>query len=233
MKWYEHHGYAEDPFSTRRGAFIEHSVNLSEPAEELAYHIEAGNMALVEGAKGTGKTELLFTAIEHFKGERKIIYFDCSNDSVDVKSLMQNKYGLVGKFLNITPKGMVMMLDNFTKLDNREVERVKYYFDNNHIRSVVFTGSASSLPENIRDRVGNNIIKLKLLSAKDAVQLARNRLGSLDFLPEKAIKKIYAKSGKDVKKFLEQCGKACAAAEEAGAASVTEEHISSSDVKNE
>ncbi len=233
MKWHEKHGYVEDPFSTDNGAFIDHSINLSEPAEELAYHIEAGNMVLIEGAKGTGKTALLFTAIERFKGEKKIIYFDCGNESVDVKKLMQNKYGMFGKLLNITPKGMVMLLDNFSKLDRKDVERVKYYFDNNYMRSVVFTGSALLLPENVRDRIGNNIIKLKSLSAKDAVQLVRNRLGSLDFLPEKTIKKIYKISGKDVKKFLEQCGKACATAEEAGAASVTEEHLISSDVKNE
>ncbi len=233
MRWHEHHGYVEDPFSTKKGAFIEHSVNLSEPAEELAYHIEAGNMALIEGAEGTGKTALLFTAIEKFKGEKKIIYFDCGNDSINIKNLMQKKYGIFGRLLNITPKGMVMMLDNFTKLDKKDIERVKYYFDNNYIRSVVFTGSASSLPENIMDRVGNNIIKLKLLSAKDAVQLVKNRLGSLDFLPEKTIKKIYKKSEKDVKNFLEQCGKACATAEEAGAALVTEEHMRSSEPKNE
>ncbi len=233
MKWYEHHGYAEDPFSTKKGAFIDHSVNLSEPAEELAYHIEAGNMALIEGANGTGKTALLFSTVEKFKGERKIIYFDCGNDTVDIKSLMQNRYGVLGKLLNITPKGMVMLLDNFEKLDSKDVERVKYYFDNNYIRSVVFTGSASSLPENIRERIGGNIIRLKSLSAKDAVQLAKNRLGSLDFLPEKIIRKIYKSSGKDVKKFLEQCGNACAAAEEAGASSVAEEHVYPAGVKNE
>ncbi len=233
MKWHERHGYAEDPFSTKKGTFIEKSVNLKESAEELSYHIEAGNMALVEGGKGTGKTALLFSVIEQFRGERKIIYYDCGNDSVDVKKLMQNKYGLFGKLMNITPKGMVLMLDNFAKLDKKDIERVKYYFDNNYIRSAVFTGNAPPLPENIMDRIGGNVIKLKQLSAKDAVQLVKNRLGSLDFLPEKIIRKIYLKSGKDVKKFLENCGKACEAAEEAGAKSVSEEHLAVLGEKNE
>ncbi len=233
MKWHEHQGYSEDPFSTKNGAFIAQSVNLKEPAEELSYHIEAGNMALVEGNKGTGKTALLFTAIEQFRGEHKLIYYDCGNDSVNVKKLMQNKYGLFGKLLNITPKGMVILLDNFIKLDKKDLERTKYYFDNNYIRSVVFTGKASLLPENIRDRVGNNVIMLKSLSAKDAVKLVKNRMGSLDFLPEKLIKKIYLKSGKDVKKFLENCSKACEAAAEAGAKSVSEEHLAALGGKNE
>ncbi len=233
MKWYEQQGYAENPFSTKNGAFITQSVNLKEPAEELSYHIEAGNMAIVEGGKGTGKTSLLFTAIERFRGEHKLIYYDCGNDSVDVKKLMQNKYGLFGKLLNITPKGMVLLLDNFTKLDKKDLERTKYFFDNNFIRSVVFTGKASSLPENIRDRVGNNVIKLKSLSAKDAIQLVKNRMGSLDFLTEKMVRKIYLKSGKDAKKFLENCSKACEAAAEAGSKSVSEEHLSAFGGKNE
>jgi len=225
MKWYEDQGYIEDPFSTKKGAFIEQSVNLKGPADELAYNIEAGNMVLVDGPKGTGKTLLLFSAIEKFEGERKVIYFDCSKDDVDIKKLMQNKYGIIGKILNLTPKGMVLMLDNFKALSKKDLERVKYYFDNNYLRSIVFAGNGAELPENIRDRIGNRVIRLKVLAAKDAVELVRNRLGSLDFLPEVMIKKIYAKSKKNAVVFLEKCGKVCQAAAAAGAEVVGDENL--------
>jgi len=115
MNWYENHGYAEDPFGTKHGEFIEQAVNLDKAHEYLAYNIEAGNMVLVEGKKGTGKTTLLFSVIEKFKGERKVIYFDCSSEIVELKKLMQNKYGFIGKLFNLTPKNMILMLDNFKK----------------------------------------------------------------------------------------------------------------------
>ena len=225
MSWYEEHGYMEDPFSTKKGAFIGQSVNLNRPSEELAYNIEAGNMVLVEGAKGTGKTTLLFSAIEKFRGERKVIYFDCGADKVDVKELMQNKYGFIGELLSLTPKGMILLLDNFKALGRKDVERAKYYFDNNRIKSIVFAGNGTQLPENIRDRIGSRVIKLKQLNAKGAAELVKNRLGSLDFLPEKIIKKIYAQSKKDTAAFLKKCSQACQAAADAGADKVTEEHL--------
>lgn len=232
MSWYEIHGYMEDPFSTKNSAFIEQSVNLKEPSEELAYNIEAGNMALIEGPKGTGKTTLLFSAIERFKGERKVIYFDCSKDEVNIKNLMQNKYGALGRLLNLTPKGMVLLLDNFKALSRKEIERAKYYFDNNYLRSIVFAGNGAELPENVRDRIGNRIIKLKPLGAKDAVELVKNRLGSLDFLPEKIIKKIYRGSRKDTVVFLKKCAKACQAATDAMADTVAEEHLRAAGEEN-
>ena len=225
MSWYENHGYIEDPFSTKKGAFIEQSIHLNGPTEELVYSIEAGNMMLIEGNKGTGKTALLFSAIEKFKGERKVIYFDCNTDEVDIKKLMQNKYRIVGKLLNLMPKGMVLMLDNFKKLNHKELERAKYYYDNNYLRSIIFTGNDSELPDNIRDRIGNRIIKLKSLTTSDAVELVRNRLNSLEFLPEKIIKKIYAKSKKDTVSFLESCGKTCKNATEAGESVVSEKNL--------
>jgi Cdc6-like AAA superfamily ATPase len=225
MKWYEKLGYVENPFNTEKGVFIDKSVHLQEPAEELAYNITAGNMMAIEGPPGTGKTTLLYTAIERFRGERNVVYIDCSKKDVDIRKLMQGKYGIIGKLFGILPKKMVLLLDNFSKLSKKDIERVKYYYDNNHIRSVIFAGDVSQLPENVLDRVGGRIIQLKQLSSDDAAELVKNRLGSFEFLPEKITRKIYKKSSGDAKAFLENCTKACEEAVRSGAEMVSEEHI--------
>ncbi|MBI2664262.1 AAA family ATPase [Candidatus Woesearchaeota archaeon] len=225
MNWHEEHGFIEDPFGTGKGAFVQQAVNLNQPAEELIYNIEAGNMVLIQGSKGTGKTTLVFAAVDKFRGERKVIYFDCEKDQVDIKKLMQNKYGIIGKVFNLLPKGMVLMLDNFKSLSKRDIQLAKYYYDNNYLRSIVFSGNGIELPENIKDRIGSRIIKLKQLTAKDAVELVKNRVGSLEFLPEKIIKKIHAKS-KDTAEFLKNCSSACQKAADEGAAQVSEKHLS-------
>lgn len=225
MKWYEKYGYVNDPFATDKGVFIDKSVHLQEPADELAYNIAAGNMMVIEGPSGTGKTTLLYTAIERFRGERKVVYLDCSRKDVDIKKLMQGRYGLLGKLFDLTPKNMVLLLDNFSHLSKKDIERVKYYYDNNYIRSIIFAGDASHLPENVLDRVGGRIMHLKPLSAYDAAELVKNRLGSFEFLPEKIAKKIYKKSKGDARTFLENCTKACEAAMHAGAETVSEQHL--------
>ena len=224
MNWYEHHGYAEDPFKVSDGP-IDKAVNLNKPTSELLYNVEAGNMVVIEGGKGTGKTTLLSAVIEHFRGERKVVYFDCSKDDVDIKKLMQGKYGVIGRLFNLTPKGMVLLLDNFKGVSKKEMERAKFFYDNNYIRSIVFTGTASNLAENIADRVGERIIKLKALGVNDAVELVKNRLGTLDFLSAKIVKKLHKKSKSDTVLFLENCSKACAAATKAGDKLVKDSHL--------
>ncbi len=231
MSWYEKHGYMEDPLNTEKGAFIDKSVSLQAPSEEIAYNIEAGNLVVIEGAPGTGKTTLLCSTIEKFRGEKKVVYVDCNKNHVYIKKLLQGKYGILGKLLNLTPKNMVLLLDNFSKLSKKDVERVKYYYDNNHIRSIVFAGDSTELPDNVLDRVGNRIIRLKPLTADDAIALVKNRLGSLDFLPEKVVRQIYQKSGSDARIFLEKCRKACEEATKKAADVVSEAHVKTEESK--
>ena len=87
-----------------------------------------------------------------------------------------------------------------------KMQRVKYYFDNNHLHAVVFAGDGAVLPPNISDRVGNRVIRLKEMTPKECTDLVRDVLGNLKFLQPNLIEKIRRKSS-GVESFLENCSR--------------------------
>ena len=224
MSWYEKHGYADNPFDCKSLSVIEKTAGLGKSAADVIYNVEAGNMALIEGKESAGRKLILSAVIEKFRGEKKVIRFDCSKEPVDVKKLMQNRHGIIGRIFNLTPKGMILLLDNFRELETRELQRVKYYFDNNYLHAIVFAGDGAVLPLNISDRIGGRVIMLKEMTSKDCAELVRDVLGNLKFLQPSLIDRIRKKSA-GVESFMENCGRVCAAATEDGSETVEEKHL--------
>ncbi len=226
MAWYEKYDFDEDPFLSSGNAF-----GLDEVLNELTYRVESGSMVFLEGKEGFGKSAVIKQLIRVFGGRGKVIYFDCSQieKKVNIESLMKGKYGLFGKLFGVSPKNMVLFLDNSNFLTKKNCERIKYYFDNNYIKSVVFTGTAYSkahFSKSVRDRIGGRVIRLKELSPEQAVELVRVRAPNLDIFSDEMIKKIYMHSGGNVKKFLADLSSAGEKACNEGDGKVSEKHVS-------
>ena len=157
-------------------------------------------MLLIEGKAGTGKTALLKYAIDNFKGKGKVVYVDGNklNKRLNVSDLLKKK-------------GMILLLDNVQYLSKKNNERIKYYYDEDYIKSAVFTTTdygLVSFSDAIKERIGNNIIKLKDLSQSDALEIAKERLGDKDILPDDVLKQLYKDSG-NIKEFLSNCDALC------------------------
>ncbi|MBI2142401.1 ATP-binding protein [Candidatus Woesearchaeota archaeon] len=225
MAWHEKYDFGEDPFAPDERVY-----GLDKALDELVYRVESGSMAFVEGKEGTGKSAVLKQLIKRFGGKGKVIYFDCGQieRKVNIEKLMTGKYGLFGRIFGIKPGDMVLLLDNANFLSKKNCERIKNYFDNNYIRSVVFTGlsySKAHFSKSLRDRIGGRIARLKQLSPEQAVQLVNGRAPGIELLSSETIKKIYKLSGNNPKKLLENLGLACEKAVSEGADKVEEKHI--------
>lgn len=208
--WYEKIGFNENPLEIDAFKDKENRTLFGRTKEEkeVVYRVMSQNMLFIEGDKGSGKTALLKKAIEAFKGKGKIIYVDSNavNKKLNIEEL------LVGaKKYNPTkdkyPKEMILLLDNVEELSKLNNERIKYFFDQNYIKSVIFTGKSymdTEFTESIRSRIGNRVIKLSPLSEDFAVDIIMDRLGDKNhgFLKESTIKLIYSHSNNDLKKFL-------------------------------
>ncbi|MBT4351856.1 ATP-binding protein [archaeon] len=210
MSWYEELDFDENPFSTNPKEFTDSLIELEEHTEELFYRINSANMLVIEGKKGYGKTSLLVKAIEKFGGRKKIIYVDCSqlDKELDIRDLLIKRYSFIGRFLNKKPKKMILLLDNVNELTKQNNERIKFYFDQNYIQSVIFTCTSYSkvkFSDSIRDRIGKRVIKINPLSPDNAVRLIRERIGDIELFNDKLIKDIYKTSGNNQKKMLENC----------------------------
>ncbi len=209
-RWFAKYGFESDPFTVEPEA-DEELIEGQDALSELVYRIESGSMVFLEGSKGMGKTAILVQVIKRFEGKGRVIYYDCSElkKKVEIDMLMRNRYGFMGKLFNIVPSDMIVLLDNIDALSRENAERIKYYFDQNNIRSVVFTGenfARADLPQSIKDRIGIHVVRLQPLSEYGAIELLGRRLGEHNTLiSDEATKYVFSRANRNTKKFLELC----------------------------
>ncbi len=210
--WFYRYGFENNPFDLAPDKDPE-LIEYQDIIDDLVYRIESSSMVFIEAAQGMGKTALLVQLIRRFEGHGRVIYYDCFElrKKVEIDELMKNSYGVVGRLFGKIPTGMIVLLDNANSLSRENAERIKFYFDQNYIRSVVFTGTSfknADLPDSIKDRIGMHVISLRPLSEFGAIELVSARLGEQSLLvSDEAVKFIFSKSNKNTATFLNLCGK--------------------------
>ncbi len=201
MGWHEDFGFYKDPFSLAPLESDYTLIGRDREAKEVLYRIESGNMLIIEGSPGTGKTALLKHTIDNFRGEGKVVYIDGARISkrFDVQNLLRKR-------------GMIVLMDNVHFLSGKNSLKIKHHFDNDNIKSVVFTAadySSVSFANSIKDRIGRNIIRLNPLKPASALKIAKERLNGSKILPDSVLRRLYADSGRNIKEFLKNCGLLC------------------------
>ena len=217
MTWYEKLGYDENPFSTDPKEHHDKLVDMDEKVDEIFYRVDAGSMLVLEGSDGNGKTTLLMAAAQKFGGRKNVAYVDCKviDKELNITYVLQEKYGMMGRLLKKTPKNMIVLLDNVNELSKKNTERLKYYFDQNYIKSIIFATTSyrgAKFSESLRDRIGNRVSKLPELNEDRAIEIVKRRIGDSELFNEELIKKIFKISGNSTKELLENCSKAAQAA---------------------
>ncbi len=222
MEWYEELDFDENPLKKETRC-----VGNEEILKEASYSIMSGNMLIIEGTPGTGKTKLLREVIKQFGGYGRVAYVNCKelSQELNVEDVLIKKNGILGWLCKKYPKNMILLLDDVEHLSSRNMERIKYFFDSNHLRSVIITTKDTEklkLSESIKQRI-RKVIQLHVLSEYEAVQLFRDKLGE-GMLSDRAIKAIYQCSNKNTQMFLNNCEHVCKAY-------VTNKNITEDDVK--
>jgi len=205
MEWYEELDFDENPFEMD-SKFIGNEETL----EELFYTIMSGNILIVEGQKGEGKTRLMKEVIRKFGGKGKIAYIDCKSldRELNVEGLILKKKGWFRK----NPKNMILLLDNVNHITEKNMERIKYYFDQNYIRAAILATDDKenlNLSPSLKQRVWKHIT-MHPLTDYEAVQVIREKLGS-DTMSDRIIKEVFKESEKNMKKFMENTELVCRA----------------------
>lgn len=208
--WYKKLGYYENPFLINPLKENTNIIGLENEIKDALYYVKSGSMIFVEGNEGSGKTKFLKEIINNFKG--RIIYVNAAKlkKNLNVEELLQNKNGVKGKLFNKKPKHMILLIDNVAELSQVNLERLKYFFDNAYLQSVVFSGTSikkANFPESMLNRIGRRIIEVKPMKKEEAVELAFTRLdedlNEKDLIITKAqVEEVFEKSNKNPKQFL-------------------------------
>ena len=205
MEWYEELDFDENPFKNDSKY-----VGNEDLLEEIFYSIMSGNIIVLEGTKGAGKTRIMKEVVRKFGGKGKIAYINGKNldKELNVEKIIEKKKGLFRKH----PKNMILLLDDVEHITEKNMERIKYYFDQNYVRTVILSTSKPDelkLSESLKQRVWKNL-KMVPLSDYEAVQVFRERVGN-EILTDRVIKEVYKESDKNMTKFMENCEIICKA----------------------
>lgn len=177
-------------------------VGRDEEAQEILYRIASGSMLLIKGDQGSGKTSLLKYAVENFRGKGKVIY-------INIKTF--GKRLDVAKLLPPKAKGMILLVDNAHYLSEENNKKIKYFYDQDQIKSAVFTttiGEELNFTDAIKSRIGRNIITLKPLKKAAAIEAARERLRDKTTIPEEILGEIYERT-ENIKELIMACDALC------------------------
>lgn len=210
--WYRKKGFAENPFSIKPAIYSDGLYGHSNTISEVFRAIDSGKIAVVRGDYGNGKSTLLKHLLGRFGGKGKLAYFSCNRPErgLDVKRVLNGRYGFIGKMLDIKPKRMILLLDEAQFLTKQDFNTLMKYYDSGHIKSVVFVAKeqiADSMPERMQ-RI-TSLFTFGSVGPDDAVSIVRKRVGKLPLLPDHILKEIFLRSGSNVRVFLKNCDMVC------------------------
>ena len=207
MEWYEELDFDENPFTIESKY-----IGNREVLEEAYYSVISGNIIIIEGEKGSGKTQILKEMIKQFGGYGRVAYINCKKleKALNVEEVIKKKNGILSWLFKKDPKNMILLLDDVEHLSDKNMERIKYYFDRNFIKAVIIVtedAQTLKLAESMQQRI-RKIIRLRSLSEYEAVQVIRDKIGE-EFLNDRLIKETYRQSQKNMQKFLSNCEVVC------------------------
>jgi len=206
--WFRKFGFFNNPFTIKPAPFDNKIFGQEKLTEDLSYLIPAGNMIFLEGPLGTGKTSMMHKIIEQYRGKKRVIFFSCNRieHDLNIEELLKGKYGFWGRLFGLKPKNMIVLLDEAQDLSEANTERIKYFFDQGNIKSVVFTGTSfkdTNFHDSVKERIGSNIIKVKELTEEESVDLVRNRIGENELVSDEIIRRVFLLSNKNPRRMLQ------------------------------
>ena len=210
QEWYKKIGLEKNPFKLdplKQEVILDDFIK-----KELLYRIESGSIIFIKGSEGSGKTTYLKFLIDKFKGNKEVIYFDCKNleFNLNIKKILLERQNFFDKITKKLPLKMILIIDNVQIMNKKNSERLKYYFDHDFIKSIVFTGtSLKNFSESLLHRIGKRIIKIKKLDESIALKIINQRTNYKDIVPEEKLKHLLKLSNYNPKYLIQNCEALC------------------------
>ena len=211
-EWYKKIGLNNNPFILEP---LKQDIILNGTTKkEILYRIDSGSISFIEGEEGSGKTSYLKSIIDTYKGKREIIFLDCKNldQDINIKKALLERQGFFDRLNKKLPKNMILILDNVHTMNKKNTERIKYYFDNDYIKSIVLAGNSikeSNFSESLKHRIGNRITKIKKLDKETAQQMLNSRTNYQEVIPTEKLPNILKLSKNNPKQLLKNCEVLC------------------------
>jgi len=209
LNWYNKLGFSKDPFEINPFVLDTKFLKYDAELEELVYFLKSSAGVILEGPDGSGKSSTLKEVIKILQADKKEKYILINgkelslNQNIEIKILQ--KRTALQKVLGLKPKNIILVLDNADYLTNENFERIKYYYDEEIIKSFVFATANYHrllMSESLKKRIGRRIIRLRKPSSKDAIIIVKTRMDKKLILEDRTILKVWEYSKHNIKMHL-------------------------------
>lgn len=186
MTWYKELGFRNYPLDPRSNPNL---IGVDKQEEELVNYITQGNMCLLCGFTGSGKTSMLRRIQKNPKLKGMQFVF-ISADGVDkqyqIDDAIKDSKSFVDMLLFRKPRKIVVLLDESHLANRILTESIKskwnYVYPNGDkmIQSVIVSQIDSQLGTNFSgsfiDRLGHRKVQMRRLEPEELVQVLRQRM---------------------------------------------------------
>jgi predicted AAA+ superfamily ATPase len=229
MTWYKELGFQENPFTIKPQVYFDDFFGHDDTVDNILDAVEEGKFIIVSGSFGTGKTSIMKSIIDEFKGERKVFYYNAysSERKINYDDVLVKGGSFFSRLFGIKSKEMILLIDEAHNLMENNIDEIIDYYNDGYFRSVILVTSRPEFrfSNEVEKVVDGNKYILTMFSLKDAHKLVENRLEDMsDLVPKKIVEKIY-KSSSTPREFLMKCEDASRLAVERGSEKVEEEDI--------
>jgi len=227
MVWFERFGYEQNPFELNPFKSEYTLINHIHLMNDLDHLLKSGRMFVLCGPAGSGKTMFLKQILNRYT---KTKYVDASKikKDVNIEDILKKKAKLFG-LIRSKPKQELLLIDNAEQLSEKNIERIKFYFDQDHLQSVVFATIDPQLikmSQSTKDRIMDQIITIPPMNQYEAVRIVRERFNDHFFLPDEIILKIFKAANMNMKQTLSYCNDVCAFVVKEGRGEVLPKYLS-------
>ncbi len=185
-QWHQKVGFKKYPLDPRSNPDL---IAVDDIEETLVTYIKQGNMCLLCGLTGSGKTSMLQKIMSN-TGLKNFEFLYISADGIkkdkDITDLVKDKMSLLERILFRKPKNLIILLDECQVASRVLTESIKskwneiYDSGDKVIHSVVVSQIQSRLTSNFSgsfmDRLGKRIIKMKKLKPSELKLVLEKRL---------------------------------------------------------
>ncbi len=201
--WYRSYNWSKNPFNAK---FNTKLIGYESQKLLLTDYISSGDICVLTGEAGTGKTSLLKWIQKTAKGHRiKYLSAEGLDEHFNLKKFTRSL---------ISQKKTVLLLDEAQFCDETLRMQLKTLWDGGHIKSAIITqpnAELANFSQSVQSRIGNRVVKLKKMDPTTAKELIDLRTEGQNTFTNEMIEEIAKASNNNPRKILENCESICIA----------------------
>jgi len=211
--WFHQYGYNADPLSIKPSTKL---IGREREIKILSENLVSGNIALLWGDAGLGKTSILRSIEVNFSKDKefKVHYISMLGGFNKIKQFCVPPSWFESILLNLglkKKKKQCFLVDEAQLMLFNQAETLRHLFDCEDVHSLIIAGGEKNnlnLSLSFKRRVGENLLISKL-SLSELKELLKLRLNGVNPLLEETVDYLAKVSDGNPREFLINCKKVC------------------------